>query len=86
MKMEQTECSEMLACKIQTPGNYPEESLQHSEHFESLKLRKLCRVTMHKGVKFTRTFRGIIFFDEVYSVLMKQIVSPVIDIQSMYLL
>jgi len=29
MKMEQTECSEMLAYKIQTPGNYPEESIQH---------------------------------------------------------
>jgi hypothetical protein len=23
--------------KIQTPGNYPEESIQHSEHSESLK-------------------------------------------------
>jgi hypothetical protein len=30
--MEQTERSETLACKIQTPGNYPEESIQHSEH------------------------------------------------------
>jgi hypothetical protein len=28
MKMEQRECSEMLAYKIQTPGNYPEESIQ----------------------------------------------------------
>jgi len=37
MKMEQTECSEMLACKIQMPGNYSEESIQHSEHGESLK-------------------------------------------------
>jgi len=27
--MEQTECSETLAYKIQTPGNYPEESIQH---------------------------------------------------------
>jgi hypothetical protein len=36
MKMEQTECSETSAYKIQTPGNYPEESLQHSEHGESL--------------------------------------------------
>jgi len=26
--MEQTECSETLAYKIQTPGNYPEESTQ----------------------------------------------------------
>ena len=28
MMMEQTECSEMLAYNIQTPGNYPEESVQ----------------------------------------------------------
>jgi hypothetical protein len=39
VKMEQTECSETLAYKIQTPGNYPEESIQHSEHGESLKSR-----------------------------------------------
>jgi hypothetical protein len=29
----------MSAYKIQTPGNYPEESIQHSEHGESLKSR-----------------------------------------------
>ena len=34
-----TECSETSAHKIQTPGNYPEESMQHSEHGESLKSR-----------------------------------------------
>jgi hypothetical protein len=39
MKMEQTECSETSAYKIQTPGNYQEESVQHSEHGESLKSR-----------------------------------------------
>jgi len=32
--MEQRECSEML--ETQTPGNYPEESILHSEHKESL--------------------------------------------------
>jgi hypothetical protein len=37
--MEQMECSETLAYKIQTLGNYPEESIQHSEHSESLKSR-----------------------------------------------
>jgi hypothetical protein len=35
-----TECSKMLAYKIQTPGNYQEESIQHSEHGKSLKSRK----------------------------------------------
>jgi hypothetical protein len=39
MKMEQTECSETSVCKIQMPGNYPEENIQHSEHGESLKPR-----------------------------------------------
>ena len=29
MKMEQTECSETSAYKIQTPGNYPEKNIQH---------------------------------------------------------
>jgi len=28
MKMEQTECSKTSAYKIQTPENYPEESIQ----------------------------------------------------------
>ena len=37
MKMEETECFETLAYKIQTPGIYPEESIQCSEHGESLK-------------------------------------------------
>jgi len=39
MKMEQTECSETSAYEIQTPGYYPEESLQLSEHGEILKSR-----------------------------------------------
>jgi len=52
MKMEQTECSETSAYKIQTPWNYPEESIQHSEHGESLKSRIFniycgCRLKMH---------------------------------------
>jgi hypothetical protein len=37
--MEQTECSETSAYKIQRPGNYPEENIQHTEHGESLKSR-----------------------------------------------
>ena len=35
------ECSETSAYKLQTPGNYPEESIQHSEHGESLKSRRV---------------------------------------------
>jgi len=33
MKMEQTECSETSAYKIQTPGNYPEENIHHPTYF-----------------------------------------------------
>jgi hypothetical protein len=39
MKIEQAECSETSAYKIQTPGNYPEESIQHTEHGKSVKSR-----------------------------------------------
>ena len=40
MKMEQTEYFETSAYKIQTPGNYAEESIQQSEQGESLKSRR----------------------------------------------
>ena len=39
-----TERSETSAYKIQTPGNNPEESIQHLEHGESLKSRILCNI------------------------------------------
>ena len=41
MKLEQTDCSETSAYKLQTPGNYPKESIQHTEHGENLKSRFL---------------------------------------------
>ena len=34
---DRKECPETSAYKVQMPGNYPEESIQHSEHGESLK-------------------------------------------------
>jgi hypothetical protein len=34
---DKTESSEMSAYKIQTPGNYPKESVQHSEHGKNFK-------------------------------------------------
>ena len=37
-----------LAYKIQRPGKYPEESIQHSEHGESLKSRTMKDVCAHK--------------------------------------
>jgi hypothetical protein len=42
MKMEQTASSEILAFKLQTPVNNPEESIRHSEQGEILKSRVLC--------------------------------------------
>jgi len=39
--MEQTECFETSAYKIQTLGNYPEENIQHTEHGGTLKSRML---------------------------------------------
>jgi hypothetical protein len=36
----------MLAYKIQMPGNYPEDSTQHSEHGESLKSRLLLSLVL----------------------------------------
>jgi hypothetical protein len=50
MKMEQIECPETSAYKIQTPGNHPEENIQHTEHGESLKskMRNLLRVKYPK--------------------------------------
>ena len=39
LKMELTECSETSAYNIQTPGNYPEESIQGSEHGESFEIK-----------------------------------------------
>jgi len=34
MKMEQTECSETSAYKIQTLGNYPEKNIQNTKFME----------------------------------------------------
>jgi len=47
MKMEQKECSEKSAIKLQTPGNYPKGSIQHIEHGESLKSRKVWSFTFY---------------------------------------
>jgi hypothetical protein len=45
--MEQTECSETFAFKLQTPGNNPEESIRHLKHGESLKSRIYTLPTSH---------------------------------------
>jgi hypothetical protein len=49
MKMEQIECFETSAYKIQTPGNHPEENMQHTEHGESLKSKKV-KICVHHNM------------------------------------
>jgi len=51
MKMEQKECSETSEYKIQTPGNYPEESIQHSEQGESMESRIVLCCGDAKSIK-----------------------------------
>jgi hypothetical protein len=41
VKMEQIEYSETSAYKIQTPGNYPEENIQHTEHKRKFEIKKI---------------------------------------------
>ena len=60
MKLE--ECSETSIYKIQTPGNYPEENIQHTEHDEILKSRSNVVVTV-KGYK--EMSRDVCKLDEV---------------------
>jgi len=40
----------ILAYKIQTPGNYPEENIQHTEHGESLKSRIQAVLHSQRGI------------------------------------
>ena len=58
-----TECSETSAYKIQTPGNHPQENIQHTEHCENLKSRIIQLVMLISLVNSTRksgynTYRG----------------------------
>ena len=48
-----TQCSETSAYKIQTPGNYPEESIKHSEHGESFKSRIVPLFIFYVITQFT---------------------------------
>jgi len=44
MKMEQTKFSETLTYKIQTPGYYPEENIQHVEFYSKNNFEKLVHL------------------------------------------
>ena len=51
-----TVCSETSAYKIQTPGNDPEESIEHSEHGESFKSYDLYIYSNIDRHPVTKTF------------------------------
>jgi hypothetical protein len=79
--MEQTECSETSAYKIQTPGNYPEENIQHTEHGESLKSRTLnsCLFTYNTFIKLLYMFRALILLIIRRSMLLIVYVQPLVS-------
>jgi hypothetical protein len=54
MKMEQTQCSETSAYRIQTTGNHPEESIKGKVKFTLLEALRLCTGrTAHRGSRGT---------------------------------
>ena len=55
MKMEETECSETSAYKTQTPWNYPEEIIRHSEHGEKFEIKnRFSFIAAPKAVGLSR--------------------------------
>jgi hypothetical protein len=52
-KTERTECSEMSAHKIQTPGNHPKERIQPSEHGKILESRIHILLSYKANIKNT---------------------------------
>jgi hypothetical protein len=56
MKMEQTECFETVAYKIQTLGNYPEESIQHFDVYRVCVLYKAWGLLRCDAVSLAKGF------------------------------
>jgi hypothetical protein len=53
MKMEQTECSETLAFKLQTPGKNPEESIESCRKFGAYYPKgQFMHVVVHPHAEF----------------------------------
>jgi len=61
MKMEETECSETSAYKIQTPRNYAEESIDHVFSLVDLQLdaQNSCLFTYNTFIKILYMFRAL---------------------------
>jgi hypothetical protein len=84
--MEQTECSETSAHKIQTPGNNPEESIQHLEPGESLKSRNQeYETTFRKFTLLCSSLGGRIVMFLTTGFLMGEIVGIQINCNHIFL-
>ena len=69
--MERIESSETSALKVQTTGDYPENTIRHSTHGGSLKSRYLFVLScIHKYVHL----RGGIYVFEVFKLMILQFV------------
>jgi len=68
MKMEQTECSETSEYKLQTPGNYPKENIQHSDYVDLVFpwFRRLLTGLLSVGLNFdSRPVHFVFVLDEM---------------------
>jgi hypothetical protein len=66
MKMEETERSETSAYKRQTPGNYPKESIKHSEHGESLN-QEVSKCLANKYLEHLKRTKRVFFSTHLLS-------------------
>ena len=86
-KMEQTECSKTLAYKIQMPGNYPEESIQHPLYLFSQQLCKeiLWGVTILRYSQSDMLVLLHMFRPEAICVLVSSVPNILLTVSSSYL-
>jgi hypothetical protein len=61
MKMEQTQCSETLVFKLQTPVNHPEETIHHSGKGQILKSRTASLLGVTYGAWQKVNISGVFF-------------------------
>jgi hypothetical protein len=86
MKMEQTMCFETSAYKIQTPGNYPDENIQHTEHGESLKSR-IVKGSLNSNYEYLLFIASTFYVHRqlLHCVKSKYILHPIYTVKSITL-
>jgi hypothetical protein len=83
MKMEEIECSETSAYKIQTPGNHPEENIQHvlsnlsQDHSLSFCLNMLLHLSDH--INFENNFNMLLNVWHIVSFWLVQELAELVD-------